>query len=145
MKNWFTSPNGALTISVLALLVFLGRAFVDFYYVYAEFGLGVGMVALANLIHLALFGGWIWSLLAAVQGSRPGWVAAFGISLFFLLAIAVGTLVSYCPSPCSTAWPVGEIFIWLSLIFGLFASAATGIQLWNNHSSRMHHAAGAES
>jgi len=145
MKNWFTSPIGAVTVTVLTLLVFLGRTFIDFHYVYSEFDFGVGMVTLVNLIYLALFGGWIWSLLAAVRGSRRGWAAAFGFSLFFLLVIAAGTLVSYCPSPCRTAWPVGEIFIWLSLIFGLLASAATAIQLWDGHTRRMRNPAGAES
>lgn len=142
MKNWFTSLNGALTLSVAALMVFLGRTFIDFYYVYGEFGLGVGLVALVNLINLALFGGWIWALIAAAQGSRRGWLAAFGFSLFFLLVIAVGTLVSYCPSPCPTGWPIGEIFIWLSLVFGLLGSLTSVFQIWGDKSGRVQNPAG---
>lgn len=38
MKNWITSLHGAVTLSLISLLVFLGRAFIDFYYVYGEFG-----------------------------------------------------------------------------------------------------------
>lgn len=29
MRNWFTSLNGAITLSVIALLTFLGRGFMD--------------------------------------------------------------------------------------------------------------------
>lgn len=130
MKNWFLSLHGAIALSVLAMLVFLGRAFIDFYFVYPEFGLDIASVTGATLANMALFGGWIWGLLAAVQGSRRGLGMAFGFSLFFLVVIAVGTLVSYCPSPCRTGWPLGEIFIWLSLIFGLLSTLGLGMQLW---------------
>ena len=57
MKSWFISLPGAITLAVISFLVFLGRAFIDFYYVFEEFGLSVGMVGGAILIHLVLFGG----------------------------------------------------------------------------------------
>jgi hypothetical protein len=132
MKNWFTSLNGAITLSVISLLVFLGRAFIDFYFVFGEFALNLSMIALAMLFYLALFGGWIWALLAAVQGSRRGVIALLGIDLFFLLVIAIGTLVSYCPSPCQTAWPLGEITNWSSLVIGFLAAIALGVHLWRD-------------
>ncbi len=128
MKYWFTSFNGAITLSVISLLVFLGRAFIDFYYVYGEFGIGMGMVTLAIVANAALFGGWIWSLLSAVRGGRRGVAVLLGFDLFFLLVIAVGTLVAYCPSPCQTAWPLGEIANWISLIVGLLTAVSLGIQ-----------------
>jgi len=130
MRNWFLSLHGAIAFTLISLLVYLGRAFIDFYYVFGEFGLGVGMVGIAIFIYLLLFGGWIWALLSAVQGSRRGLIAAFGFNLFFLLGIAVGTLVSYCPSPCRTGWPLGEIAIWASFIAGLLASIPLGVQIW---------------
>ncbi|MFQ5616219.1 MAG: hypothetical protein ACE5GO_07145 [Anaerolineales bacterium] len=129
MKNWFTSLKGAVTLSVISLLVFLGRTFIDFYYVYAEFSLSVGMVGLTMLVNMALFGGWIWGLLSTVQGSRRGLISVLVFDLFFLLVIAVGTLVSYCPSPCQTAWPLAEVTIWASLVFGLLAAISTGFHL----------------
>ena len=129
MKNWFMSSRGAITLAVVSLLVFLGRTFIDFYYVYGEFGLSVGMISGVTLVHMLLFGGWIWSLLSAVQGSRRGLIAVFGFNLFFFLFIAVGSLVSYCPSPCMTGWPLGEIAIWTSLITGLLASISLGIEI----------------
>jgi hypothetical protein len=136
MKNWFTSLSGAITFTLISLLVYLGRAFIDFYYVFGEFGLGVGMVGGAIFIYLALFGGWIWALLSAVQGSRRGLIAAFGFNLFFLLFIAVGTLVAYCPSPCRTGWPLGEIAIWASFVAGLLASIPLGVQIWRGFSQK---------
>lgn len=128
IKDWFTSFNGAITLSVISLLIFLGRAFIDFYYVYGEFGIGVGMVTLAILANAALFGGWIWSLLTAVQGRRRGVAALLGFDLFFLLVVAVGTLVAYCPSPCPTAWPLGEIANWVSLVIGLLTAVSLSLQ-----------------
>lgn len=136
MKNWFLSLRGAINITVISLLVFLGRTLIDFYYVYGEFGLSVAMVSGTMLVHMVLFGGWIWSLLSAVQGSRRGLIAVFGFNLFFFLFIAVGTLVSYCPSPCQTGWPLGEIAIWTSLITGLLASISLGIQIWGSTSEK---------
>ena len=129
MKNWFTSLKGAVALSVMSMLVFLGRAFVDFYFVFGEFALSIGMLGLTILIYTALFGGWIWALLAAVQGSRRGVAVSFVFNLFFLLAIAVGTLVAYCPSPCRTAWPLGEFANWLSLVVGLLAAISLGLLL----------------
>ena len=136
MKNWILSLRGAITLAVISLLVFLGRAFIDFYYVYGEFGLSVGVVSGTTLIHMVLFGGWIWSLLSAVQGSRRGLIAVFGFNLFFFLFIAVGTLVSYCPSPCQTGWPPGEIAIWTSLITGFLASISLGIHILGSTSRK---------
>jgi hypothetical protein len=136
MKNWFISLRGASTLAVTSLLVFLGRTFIDFYYVYDEFSLSVGLVGGTILIHMALFGGWIWSLLSAVQGNRRGLIAVFGFNLFFFLFIAVGTLVSYCPSPCRTGWPLGEIAIWASLVAGLLAAISLGIQIRRDSSEK---------
>jgi len=129
MRNWFTSFNGAITMSVISLLVFLGGTFFDFYFVYPEFNLGISVLTLIIIANMVLFGGWIWSLLSAVRGSRRGLTLVLVFNIFFLVVIAVGTLVSYCPSPCGTAWPIGEIANWTSLIFGLLASAAVGFYL----------------
>ncbi len=128
MKTWFTSLNGAVTLSLISLLIFLGRAVIDFYYVYGEFGIGLGTVTLAILLNMALFGGWIWGLLAMVKNGRRGLIAVLVFDLFFLLVIAVGTLVAYCPSPCRTAWPLAEIANWSSLVIGLLAAIALGLQ-----------------
>ena len=58
MKNWFTSLNGAVTLSVIALLTELWRAFVDFQYEYSKQLNSMGALLLATLLYTALFGGW---------------------------------------------------------------------------------------
>jgi hypothetical protein len=35
----------------------------------------------------------------------------------------------WCPSPCRTGWPVMEISNWITLLSGLIAAIAVGIQL----------------
>ena len=58
-----------------------------------------------------------------------GLIATLIFTLLFFLGIAVSTLVAYCPSPCSTGWPVIEIANWAKLITGLMAAIAVGLQL----------------
>jgi pyruvate/2-oxoacid:ferredoxin oxidoreductase beta subunit len=78
---------------------------------------------------MAVFGGWLWGLLAATRGSRRGLIIALGFDLLLWLGIAVGTLLAYCPSPCDTAWPLMEIANWANLLFGLLAAVAAGLHL----------------
>ena len=84
MKKSFISLNGAVTLSVISLLVYLGRSFIDFYFVYEELGLSVSVLGLVTLVNLVLFGGWIGGLLATVRGSHRGLIIVFGFNLFFL-------------------------------------------------------------
>ena len=129
MKNWFTSLNGAVTLSVIALLTELWRAFVDFQHEYSNFLNSMGALLLATLLYTALFGGWAWALLRAMRGSRSALIAALIINLLFLLALPIGTLVAYCPSPCPELWPLMELANWINLLFGLLAAVALAFQL----------------
>lgn len=129
MKNWVASLNGAITLSVFALLTELWRAFLDFQHEYSSYLKGQDMILLGTLIYTLFFAGWAWGLLAATRGSRGGLIAALVINLLFLLVIPVGTLVAYCPSPCATLWPLFEIGNWINLIFGLLAAVALALQL----------------
>lgn len=129
MKNWFTSLNGAVTLSVIALLTELWRAFVDFQHEYSNFLNSMGALLLATLLYTALFGGWAWALLRAMRGSRNALIAALIINLLFLLALPIGTLVAYCPSPCPELWPLMELANWINLLFGLLAAVALAFQL----------------
>ena len=129
MKNWFTSLNGAIVLSAIALLTELWRAFVDFQHEYSSFLNGTGAVLLGTLLYTALFGGWAWALLQAMRGQRGALITALIINVLFLLVIPVGTLVTYCPSPCPTLWPVMELANWFNLLFGLLSAVAIGLQL----------------
>ena len=129
MKNWFTSLNGAVTLSVIALLTELWRAFVDFQHEYSNFLNSTGAVLLGTLLYTALFGGWAWALRCAMRGSRSALIAALILNLMILLIIPIGALVAYCPSPCPDLFPVMELANWINLLFGLLAAVALAFQL----------------
>jgi hypothetical protein len=129
MKSWFTSLNGAVALSVIAMLTELWRAFVDFQNEYSIFLDGTGAVLIGTLLYTALFGGWAWALLRALRGSRSALIAALIINLLFLLVLPIGSLVAFCPSPCSELWPLMELANWINLLFGLLATAALALQL----------------
>lgn len=129
MKSWFTSLNGAVTLSVIALLTELWRAFVDFQYEYAQVLDSTSAVLLGTLLYTAFFGGWAWALLRAMRGSRSALIAALILNLLILLAIPIGALVAYCPSPCRELWPLMELANWINLFFGLLATVALALQL----------------
>ncbi len=132
MKNWFTSQDGAVTLSVIALLTELWRALLDFQYEYANILNNVGAVLLVTLLYTTLFGGWAWALLGSMCGNRSFLIAALIINLLFLLVIPIGTLVVYCPSPCPTLWPIMELANWINLLFGILAAGALALQLRQN-------------
>jgi hypothetical protein len=130
MKTWFSSQNGAITLSAVALVVFIARSLLDFQFVMPEFFSATGQVAMWIVIYMAFFGGWLWGLLAAVRGSRRGLIAALVFTLLLPVGGGIGTLVAFCPSPCPTAWPLGEIVNWLNLLSGLLAATAAGLHIW---------------
>lgn len=119
--------TGTLILSILGLLSFLARAFVDFRFVYAELGLEASALGFAILIHLALVGGWIWAIVAASRGRR-----AIYVLLGYSVMLAVWGLYSIfalCPHPCRTGWPTGEISILSNVVIGAAAAAVTGVVL----------------
>ena len=46
------------------------------------------------------------------------------VSTFNVILVLFGlaTLISFCPSPCQTAWPVGEVAIWSNILIGVPAT-----------------------
>ena len=129
MKSWFVSLNGAVTLSVIALLTELWRAFLDFQYEYSNFLNSTGAILLSTLLYTALFGGWTWALLRTMRGSRTALITTLIINLLFLLALPIGALVAYCPSPCPELWPLFEMANWINLLLGLLATLALALQL----------------
>jgi hypothetical protein len=150
MNTRLLSLNGAVALSVIALLAVLARfTFLDALFV-AEFRSGFsedqpGPIAQSMLVYMALFGTWIWALLAATRGSRAGLIMGAllaatrgsraglitGLIFSLLLAFAFGlmTILVFCrPAGCA-AWPVGNIIVWIALISGLAASIGLGLQL----------------
>lgn len=68
MKNWLTSLNGALTLSVITFLTFLGRTFMDWRYEYPQQDPAGNWDTPMALIYMALIGGLLWGLLVAARG-----------------------------------------------------------------------------
>ena len=129
MKNWFTSLNGAIALSIMALLSEAWRGFLD-----AMFAIPVDfpdatLMNLAAVIFVALFAGWAWALLVASRGSRGGLMAAFTINAVVILIIPVSWLLFYCPSTCRSEAGIFNLANTLNLILGLLAAIALGIQI----------------
>lgn len=130
MNTWFESRNGALALSVLALLSLLGRTLLDYRYIFAEEfpSYGPGSVGLATLIYVAIAGGWIWALLAADGGRRGAWIALLVFALLTGLGLGAASILAFWP-PMQSATPLGEIALLSNLVFGLLAAIAAWLQL----------------
>lgn len=130
MNTWLKSLNGTITTSVVALLSFLGRTFLDYRYIFAEEypSWGPGVIGLATLSYLAIAGGWIWALLAAAGGSRGASTALLGFALLTGLGLGAASILAFWP-PMQSATPVGEIALLSNLVFGLLAALAVWLQL----------------
>ncbi|HSF83073.1 MAG TPA: hypothetical protein VLA49_17685 [Anaerolineales bacterium] len=133
MKNWFTSLNGAITLSVVALLTFLGRGFLDWRYEYPLQDPTGSWDTLGALVYMALAGGWIWSLLAAARSRRRGLIVGLILALLLDVALALATYFILCPpwTGCE-GWPNAWPWNWANLITGLLSSAAIVMYLRQN-------------
>jgi len=123
MRNWFLSLNGAITLSVIGLLTWLGRLFLDWAY---EIN-GDDLTILA-LVFVAFVGCWVWAMLAAIHGSRRGLIACLILALFLDVGFALATYLYWCPPGCGgfpNLWP----WTWAQLILGLLAAIALVFQL----------------
>ncbi len=129
MKNWFISLNGAITLSVLALLSEMWRGFLDAMFVLPIDFNDRSMMNLAAVIFTLLFAGWAWTLILAIRGSRGGKIAAFSLNLLVLLVIPVSWLFFYCPAACRADAGIFNLANTLNLIFGILAGLSMGIHL----------------
>jgi hypothetical protein len=109
----------AITVSALALLSFLSRTFIDYHVVYAEVG-AAGSMGIVTLVNLAFFGGWVWALIAAARMGRRAMFVLLGYDALLVL-FGLVTVISLCPLPCRTLWPIGSISIWSNLVIGILA------------------------
>lgn len=124
MMAFFRSRYAVLMFSGAAMLSFMGRTFIDYGYVFPEFGVPTSMVLPITAGMLAFYGGWLWALVAAAHEQRKGFIAILIYNLL-LLVFGVSTFTTLCPSPCETAWPTGEILMWSNVIIGIIATFAT--------------------
>lgn len=122
--SWLDRSGTLLWVTVLALLAFLERAFLDWRFVYGEFVPDgeVGATALTVDFYVAVAAAWVWALLAIAGGRSAGAVALLGLAIVFLVVGGIATPVALCPSPCQTAWPLLEGSNWAGLAIGLLAT-----------------------
>jgi hypothetical protein len=99
MKNWFTSLNGAVTLSALTLLTFIGYALMEMRYFLAKWIPGDTAAAVEMLVMLLIVGGWMRALIAATHDKRGGPIALMAFSIFTALIMPYD--IRYFPLP----WP----------------------------------------
>jgi hypothetical protein len=122
------SLNGAITLSVIGLLTWLGRLFLDWAY---EIN-GDDLTTL-SLVFVAFVGGWIWAMLAAIRGSRRGLIACLIFALFLDVGFALAMYLFWCPPGCG-GFPNSGLWLWTwaHLISGLLAAITLVFQLRQN-------------
>lgn len=132
MFAWFTSLNGAITLSLIAFLTMMARlTFLDALYV-PEIRTMLPenqpvTIAVVMVVFMVFVGSWLGFLLAAARGSRTGLIASLIYCLFVALGGGLLTLLFLCPAGCA-APPIGNIIVWANLVTGLVASVMLFIQ-----------------
>lgn len=129
MTNWFKTINGAVTLSLMALLSEAWRGFLDAMFVFPTDIADDKLMILGSLIFTLLFSGWAWALAVAAKGSRGGLAAAFLLNGLVLLAIPVSWLFFYCPAECQADAGIFNLANTLNLLFGSLAAVSLGYQL----------------
>ena len=117
---------GAITLSSIAMLSFIGYIFLEAYFFLGQWISGITAAAAMTLVVIAIVGGWMWGLLAAVGGSRGGLIAALVFGLLRVL-ITLYDLILYSPIPYG--WPLLQIAVWTTFVLCLIAVIAIMLQL----------------
>ncbi len=121
MKTGFTSINGAITISALALLSFIGYVFLMSRYFLAKWIPGDDAAMVETIGVLLIVGGWLRALFVAASGRRGGLVALFAFS-------AVTTLIALYDLPHPGPWP-SMMMVVATFVFSVIAIAALAFQI----------------
>ena len=125
MKTWFTSLNGAITLSALALLSFIGFAFIVARYYLEKWIPGDDAAMVETIVLLLIIGGWLRALFVAAGGRRGGLTALFAFSvLVTLIALYDMQFVLYA----QISWPE-QLMVVVMLIVGVIVTAAMGVHL----------------
>lgn len=125
MKTWFTSLNGAITLSALALLSFIGYAFIEARYYLEKWIPGDDAAMVETIVLLLIIGGWLRALFVAAGGRRGGLTALFAFSLLItLIALYDMQFVLYA----HISWPE-QVMVVVMLIVGVIVTAAIGVHL----------------
>ncbi|MBW8011126.1 MAG: hypothetical protein FVQ83_07795 [Chloroflexi bacterium] len=140
MKKFYTSLAGVIIVNIIGLMDYVARALFDFRYVYgeimpADFDLTLN-IAVPNLI---IFGIWFWALLAAAYARRWGLIVLSLFNLLFNFGIGLATAILFCPSPCQSLWPIGELINLSNIILGLLVATTTFVYIRKNRKAVQKH------
>ena len=125
MKTWFTSLSGAITLSALALLSFIGYTLMEMRYFLGKWIPGDGAAAVETIVILLIVGGWLRALFVATNGRRGGLVALLALSVFnVMIGLYDLQFVLNTPMP----WPE-QLTVIVMLIVGVVAAAALVLHL----------------
>ena len=115
-------------LSLLAFAVALGRTFIDWGIVYPELGMVTSAAGVLPLLagYSLVFGAWAWALISMARGQRRGVWVALVLTLLLNVGLGLGTTVAFCPTPCQTLWPIGELWNWATTLTGAAAVIAQG-------------------
>ena len=102
--------TGVATVGAIAYLFFIGRAFVDWRYVYPEFVPAADIATTVGAIafYLVVSAAWLWALFGVRDGRRSGYLTLIGLTGLSLVVGAVATWLAFCPFVCQTAFPLME-------------------------------------
>lgn len=117
MSTWYSSKKITILLSTLALLSFVGYAFLEARYTLAEWIPGDVAAMVETFVVIVVVGGWLWALLAAAGDGQRGQVAliVFG-AIAALIALYDFQFLFTTQLPWSQ-----RIFIVAMLILSLFA------------------------
>lgn len=121
MFIWFRSQNGAITLSAIALLSFVGYTFLEARFFLEEWIPGNAVAAIETLVVLAIVGSWLYAFFKIVTGKESGLIVALILSIL-LVIIALFDLINYSPIPYG--WPLLEISVWAMLLSNAITIAA---------------------
>ncbi len=126
MNNWFVSLHGAMVLSSLAMLSFIGYTLLEFRYFLESWIPGVKAATLEMLFVLVLVGCWQIALFTAYGGKKSGMVGLMIIAVIPAV-ITLFDLIFYSPIPYG--WPLLQIMVCVTLITSSAAIASTAFQL----------------
>ena len=139
MKNWFTSLNGAVVLTALALLSEAWRGFLDAIFVIPVDMPGPTTGNIAAIVFAVLFGGWTLALVHTWRGSRRALIVTFVLNLLVLIVIPISWLLFYCPAACRAEAGIFNLANTMNFVFGSLAVIALGIQIWRPEQQRLPH------
>jgi hypothetical protein len=126
MNIWLKSLNGAIVLSSIAMLSFIGYTLLEFRYFLESWIPGVKAATLEMLFVLALVGCWQVALFTAYGGKKSGLVALVIIAVIPGL-MTLFDLVFYSPIPYG--WPLLQIMVWVTLITCTAAIGSLAFQI----------------